>query len=686
MLFFNKKFNFFLKKMNTKNNPQTTNRNLTSEILWNLGRITSFDISKDKQKIIYEVKYYSITENIGTNQFYTTDISGTDNKMITNNDNIKHSPVFLNNKKIAFLQQDEKTNEMQLHQMNSDGTNIEILTHFNCGIDDFLFSPDNSKLIFISQVKNIPTVQDLYPELDKATGLITEDLMYVHWDHWMATIPHPFVASFDGKNVTSPHDILHDTKFECPMTPFNSISDLCWSPNNNLIAFVMKPFTGKEYAFHTQMHLYLYDTQTESIENLTENYEKNHGYLTTPVFSPDGKKIAFGMMKHDGFEGDINELHFYDFELKTIQKVKSTFKESVGNFVWSDDSETIYFIGSWHGHFGVYQISLKNENSIKLTTNEFDYNGSLKYMNNHLFILRSSITSPHDLVSIDLQTRNVFQITHENKHIFDHLNPVKYEERWIQSNVDDKKIHCYVVFPPNFDESKKYPALLFCTGGPQSTNSNAWRYRWNLMLIASNGYVVVAPNRRGCTGFGIEWTEDVTMNFGGHAQDDLLSAIDSVSKEPYIDENRLGCIGASYGGYSVLYLESHHNKRFKVFVSHDGAFDFGQSYLETDETWFVQNEMGAPWDVKNKEIVRKSYEYSPSNFVDKWDTPILVIHGAKDYRCQSSQGIQAFNAARIRGIPAKLLIFPDENHWCLKPQNSLLWDKVFYDWLAKYLK
>lgn len=670
----------------TKNNPQNTSDILTSEILWNLGRIGSFNVSCDGEEIIYEVKYFKISENKGINQFYTIKTDGTNNIMITENDKIKFSPTFLKNGKIAFLQQDDETKSIQLYQMNSDGTNIEQLSHLESGIDDFLFSPNNSKIIFISQVTNIPTAQNLYPDLDKATGLITEDLMYLHWDRWMGTIPHPFVASFDYQIITSPHDILSGTKFECPMTPFNSVSDLCWSPDSIFIAFIMKPSTGIEYAFHTEMHLYLYDTRTNITQNLTENYEKNHGYLTTPVFSPDGKKIAFGMMKRDGFEGDINELHFYEFESKTIKKIKSNFNESVGNFVWSDDNETIFFTGSWHGHFNIYQVSLKNESVIQITTNEFDYNGPLQYVKNHLYIHRSSIISPHDLVSIEVHSKNVYQITHENKHIFDKLTLVKYEEKWIQSNVDDKKIHTYIIYPPKFDKNKKYPAILFCTGGPQSTNSNIWRYRWNLMLIASNGYIVVVPNRRGCTGFGIEWTEDVSMNFGGHAQDDLLSAIDSMSKENYVDENRLGCIGASYGGYSVLYLESHHNKRFKVFVSHDGAFRFSQSYLETDEMWFVQNEIGAPWNVENDDVVRKSYEYSPSNFVDKWDTPLLVIHGAKDYRCQASQGIQAFNAARIKGIPAKLLIFPDENHWCLKPQNSLLWDRIFYEWLAKYLK
>lgn len=668
-----------------RNNPQITDGKLTSEILWSLGRIGSFSVSKDGQNIVYDVKYYKAKENKGVSQFYTIKADGTDNKMITNNDTPKSSPVFLNNGKIAFLQVDDETHEMQLYQMNADGTDVQKLSNVKSGIDDFRFSPDNSHLIYVSQVKNIPSAQDIYPELDKTTGLIATDLMYLHWDHWMSTIPHPFVATYNSNEIGSSHDILNGTKYECPMTPFNSVSDLCWSPDGNTIAYIMKPSTGKEYAFHTHMDLYLYDIKTQNIQNLTENYQKDHGYLANPVFSPDGKKIAFGMMRRDGFEADVSELHVYDLEAKTVHKVNTTFKESVGDILWSNDSETIYFTGSWHGHSEIYRISLKNSEASQITTNEYDYSG-IQLINGHIYAQRCSLNSPHDIVSIDLQTAKTVQLTYENKHIFDHLKLVKYEERWIKSNVDDAQIHSYVVYPPDFEPTKKYPAILFCTGGPQTTNANGWRYRWNLMLIASHGYVVVAPNRRGCTGFGIEWTEDVSMHFGGHAQDDLLSAIDSVSKEPFVDENRLGCVGASYGGYSVFFLESHHNKRFKVFVAHDGVFDFKQSYLETEEMWFAHHDIGSPWDAKTDPVVKQSYEYSPSNFLDKWDTPILVIHGCKDYRLTASQGMQAFNAAKMRGIPAKLLLFPDENHWCLKPQNSILWDNVFYDWLHQYLK
>lgn len=393
----------------TKNHPQITDGKLTSEILLSLGRVKSFNVSKDEQKIVYEVKYYKLAENKGKSQFYTIKPDGTNNTMITNNDKDKSSPVFLNNGKIAFLQQDDETREMQLYQMNSDGKNIELISHFTPGIDEFLFSPDNSKVIFISQVKNIPTAQDLYPELDQTTGLIADDLMYLHWDRWMKTISHPFVATFNGNEISEPHDILEGTKFECPMCPFNSVTDLCWSPDSNLIAYIMKPSVGKEYAFHTQMNLYLYDTRTKVIQNLTENFEKNHGYLSNPVFSPNGQKIAFGMMKRDGYESDISELHVYDIESKTIIKVKSSFKESVGCLIWSDDNETIYFTGIWHGHYSIYSISLKNETAIQLTSNEFDYNDSLQFLNNHLYTVRSSLVAPEDLVSIDLQTKMPFK-------------------------------------------------------------------------------------------------------------------------------------------------------------------------------------------------------------------------------------------------------------------------------------
>ncbi|OHS98109.1 peptidase [Tritrichomonas foetus] len=663
------------------NNTVNEDRKFTPEVLWQLGRISSPSISHDGNLLVYSVKYFKTSENKGVEQFYTIEANGSNKKMITNSDTPKTSPKFLNNGKIAFLQHDPETKQMQLFQMDADGSNQQIISHVETGIDDFLFSPDNTKVIYVTQVKNIPTVQELHPDLDKSNALIATDLMFQHWDKWMETVPHPFVADFDGTSLSEPFDILNGTKFECPLCPFNSISDLCWSPDGKHIVYVMKPSIGIEYAFKTRMDLYLYDVKTKWSDNLTP--DADHGMLFTPVYSPDSQKVAYGRMRRDGYESDVIELFVYDFNKKDSYRVNKQFPETVNDFCWGSDSKTLFFTAILKGHTLLYKL-LEDGKHEEIVTPEFDY-CSIHFVNNRIYSIRSSNLSPQDIVSIDPQTKQIIQITFENKEIMDQIELGKVEERLVDSH-DGKKIHCYVFYPPNFDKSKKYPGILFCSGGPEGMISNNWHYRWHYPVMAAglNG-VIIAPNRRGCTGFGLEWREDVILHFGGNAQKDLLSAIDALAKEPFIDENRLGCMGASYGGYSVFYLESHHEKRFNAFVAHDGLLSFTQTYLETEEMWFAEKDIGAPWDIGKKPGIDESYEGDPIRYLDKWDTPILVIHGEKDYRLRSSQGIQAFNAARMRGIPAKLLLFPTENHWCSSPQNSILWYRTIVDWLNQYL-
>ena len=665
----------------TRINTEVVDNKLSPEVLISLSRVCSPNISPDSQNIVYTVKEVDLNENKTIGQIYTMSIDGNNNKKITSDQKSKNKPVFLNDGRIMFMMMDEETKQMQLFTMNSDGEDVKRVSNVKTGVEDFLLSPDNTKIIYVTRVKNIPAVKDTYPDLLKTSGLIATDLMFQHWDTWMDTVPHPFVADFDGNSVSIGFDILNETKYECPMCPFNDVSDLCWSPDGKSIAYVMKPSVGLEYCFKTRTDLFLYDVKTKWSDNLTP--KSDHGYLFTPVFSPDGKKIIYGRMKRDGYESDIVRLCVYDIVKKQHFNLSESFDDNVAEFVWAPDSQTIYFTGLWHGHISIYK-RLQNGKIEKLTNDQYDYN-SIRLAGGKLIAIRSSLTVPDDLVSIDAQTKAAFQMTFVNKEVMSQIKFGKVEERWIDSH-DNKKIHTYVLYPPDFSPDNQYPAVLICSGGPESMNSNKWGYRWNSALMASCGYIVVVPNRRGSIGFGLEWREDVALHFGGNAISDLLSAIDNVAAEPYVDSNRLGCVGASFGGYSCFYLESHHNKRFKCFIAHDGLFSFSQSYFETDEGWFAEFDIGAPWDVKTKPAVKQSYEYDPIKYVDQWDTPILVIHGEKDYRLRSSQGIQAFNAARMRGLDAKLLLFPDENHWCLQPQNSLLWHRVFFDWLQKYLK
>ena len=425
--------------------------------------------------------------------------------------------------------------------------------------------------------------------------------------------------------------------------------------------------------------------------NAPENLKNNPGYDTNPQFSADGKYIAWQSMARDGYESDRNRLCVYDLATGQKNYVTEKFDSNVEGFTWNKDSKSFTFIGVWHGTLNLYQTNLKGE--VKQITNDWADYGSVALANNGNKILatRASMSHPTDIYMVtpgkDCKSTKVEQITHENDHILNQLNLGKCEQRWVKTT-DGKQMLVWIMLPSNFDANKKYPTLLFCEGGPQSPVSQFWSYRWNIQIMAANGYVVVLPNRRGLPGFGSEWNEEISGNWTGQCMNDYLSAIDDAAENlPYVDKDRLGCVGASFGGFSVYYLAGHHNKRFKAFLSHDGAFNLESMYTDTEEAWFSNWEYDdAYWNKDQTANAKKTYENSPHKFVDQWDTPILCIHGEKDYRINANQGMGAFNAARLRGIPAELLIFPDENHWVLKPQNGILWQRTFFGWLDKWLK
>ena len=409
------------------------------------------------------------------------------------------------------------------------------------------------------------------------------------------------------------------------------------------------------------------------------------GYDTNPKFSPDGKSIAWQSMERDGYESDRNRLCVMNLKSGEKTYVTEAFQSGVDDYCWAPDGKTLYFVGVWHATSMIHSTNLKGEVK-QLTDGMYDYTSVAMLNNKQLLTKRHSISEADELFTVDLKKKNtVTRITKENDHIFSQLKMGKVEARWTKT-VDGKDMLSWVVYPANFNPNKKYPTLLFCEGGPQSPVSQFWSYRWNLQIMAANDYIVIAPNRRGLPGFGMEWLEEISTNYGGHCMDDYLSAIDDIAKEPYVDKDHLGCVGASFGGYSVYWLAGHHNKRFKAFIAHDGFFNMEQQYLETEELWFTNWDLGGAYWEKNNPAVQRSYANSPHLFVDKWDTPILCIHGEKDYRILASQGMAAFNAAKLRGVPAELLIFPDENHWVLKPQNGILWQRTFFAWLDKWLK
>ncbi|MDR1543419.1 MAG: S9 family peptidase [Prevotellaceae bacterium] len=668
-----------------KSDIKIENGRMSPEVLWAMGRLSDAQVSKDGKKIVYGVSYYSVEQNRSNRELFVINADGTDNKQVTETEKGEFAAKWVkNDSKIAFIY------ESQIWEMNPDGSHRTQITNRESGISDFLYSPDGTKILFIADVKYGDSTADIYPDLPLASGKIVDDLMYKHWDEWVESVPHPFVADFDGKEISNEIDILEGEPYECPMKPFGGIEQLDWSPDSKTIAYTCHKKTGKEYAISTNSDIFLYNIEEKTTKNITE---ENKGYDTNPKFSPDGTLLAYQSMERDGNESDKNRLMVIDFleetpELFVFEATKN-FDQSVESFIWGkDDFKDIYFISVWHGETQIYNIKIdtltKIEKISQLTKGQHDYE-AIALAGDKLIGTRHSMSVPNDLYSID-EEGNQTQITFENRQILDQLHLGNVEPRWIKTT-DNKDMLAWVIYPSDFDPAKKYPTLLFCEGGPQTPVSQFWSYRWNFQIMAANDYIIIAPNRRGLYGFGQEWLEQISGDYGGQNMKDYLSAIDDISKEPYVDKDRLGCVGASYGGFSVYYLAGHHEKRFKAFIAHDGMFNLEQQYLETEEMWFVNWDLGGAYWEKDNKIAQKSfYETSPHLFVDKWDTPILVIHGEKDYRILASQGMAAFNAAKLRGVPAEMLIFPDENHWVLKPQNGILWQRTYFKWLDKWLK
>ena len=666
---------------------------MTPEALWAMGRIGEVSVSPDAKSIVYGVSYYSVEKNKSHHTLNIMNANGeNDIKLTTTASNESSATWIKNGTKIAFLS--NASGSTQVWEMNPDGTERKQLTNDASDIEGFLFSPDETKVILVKRVKIKPTTADIYPDLPLAKGFVVDDLMYKHWDEWITDAPHPFIANFDGTSIDAGKDMLEGTPYDCPNRPFGGVEQLSWSNDSKKIAYSCIKKSGKEYSISTDTDIYLYDIENDTTENLCKLDEEhsNYGYDTAPQFSPDGKSLAWLSMEHDGYESDQNRLCIMNLatgEQSYITGVADTegkieFDSNVDSYCWAPDSKSLYFTGTWHGTTQVYNITLKGKLT-KMTEGDHDYNSVAMLGSKELVMTRVSMSAPADIYTMKAKAGSeVKQLTNENKHIFDQITIGKVEARWCKS-VDGKDLHSWVIYPPHFDPTKKYPTLLFCEGGPQSPVSQFWSYRWNFQIMAANGYIIIAPNRRGLPGFGIEWNKEISTNYGGNCMSDLLTAIDDICNEPYVDTDRLGCVGASFGGYSAMWLAGNHEKRFKAFIAHDGFFNMEQQYYETEESWFPNWDLGgAPYE--NTEEVKRSYANSPHKFVEKWDTPILLIHGDRDYRILSSQSMAAFNAARLKGVPAQLLLFPDENHWVLKPQNGILWQRTFFGWLDKWLK
>ncbi|MEN8118677.1 MAG: S9 family peptidase, partial [Bacteroidota bacterium] len=613
--------------------PKLTSDIMTPEVLWSFGRLGGAQASPDGKTVLYTVSYYNIEENKSYRDIYTIPVSGGEAINITNTGIKEFNAVWRpDDNKIGYLS--SVSGSVQLWEMNPDGSGTKQVSDIDGGISGFQYSPDQSKIFYLKSVKLDDNIKDLYPDLPKANARLETDIMYRHWDTWHDyTYNHIFVADYSNGKVGEGIDILEGEKFDSPMKPFGGTEQIVWSPDGKTIAYTCKKKVGKDYSISTNSEIYLYNTETGKTINFTSGMM---GYDQNPVFSPDGKQLAWESMERDGYEADKNRLFVAILETGEKKDYSADFDQNSHGLNWSEDGKSIYFISDIHATDEIYRLDLADGSIVRLTDGVHNYQ-SVVSVGEKLLAQKVSMSQPAELYLVDAITGKEEALTTVNKGILDQLTMGKVEKRWMETT-DGKQMAVWVIYPPHFDPNKKYPTILYNQGGPQGTVSQFWSYRWNFQMMAANDYIIVAPNRRGLPGFGQEWNEQISKDYGGQNIKDLLTAIDVMAKEPFVDETRLGAVGASYGGFSVMYLAGNHDGRFKAFIAHDGIFNFEHMYTSTEEMWFVNWDYGgAYWD-KTNAPAQRSYTFSPHKYVQNWDTPILIVQGEKDYRVPPEQG------------------------------------------------
>ncbi len=656
-------------------------QNMSPKLLWDLGRVSLDAVSPDGKTAIYGVTRYNIEENKGKRTLFSIPVKGGAPTQITKLESSANgAQYFMGGKKIGF------THKGEFYMMNPDGTEMTAISDLKDAHDFKVFDLPDGKvmLLYSAPEKLLQSANDKYPNLKKADVKIINDLMYRHWSHWndesFEHLNYQILDPENNFNVVETKDIMAGEKWDCPVPPFDGNEDYTFSPDGESIVYVAKKLYGKDFAQSTNTDLYQYDLKTGETKNLTEDMR---GYDKNPKFSADGKYLAWTSMATDGYEADENRL--WVMEVTSGKRMKINQVEYINDFKWLKN--TLYYSFDFKatkmiGKTVIVKFDKNPElKHYSITKGDFNY-GHFEIAGNLLVAQRQDMNHANEIFTITAKGKAT-AITHENDEIYNGIAKSKIEKRWIKTT-DGKDMLTWIIYPPDFDATKKYPTLLYCQGGPQSAVSQFYSFRWNFQLMASQGYIVVAPNRRGLPGFGKKWNEDISRDWGGQAIQDYLSAIDEVAKEPFVDQDRLGAVGASYGGYSVYMLAGIHNKRFKAFISHCGLYNLESWYGSTEELFFANWDIGgAYWEIPKP----KSYDlFSPHKFAQNWDTPILVIHAGKDFRVPENQGMEAFQAAQLSGIPSKFLYFPNESHWILSPQNGLIWHAEFFEWLDKWLK
>lgn len=656
---------------------------LTPEKLWELGRLSPETVTPDGKYLIYGVTRFDMEANSSERNLYRIPVTGGQAEQITFGKG-GESVVYMDpaGESMIYLHRG------QLWRLDLLSRESRQLTDVDGGLQNVKFSPDGRHVLFSRSVqleKLLSTAK--YPDLPQSNAYIFEQLHYRHWDTWNdGTYNHVFYATYEDGRLGEPVDIMKDEPYHTPQKPFGGGEDMIWTPDGQSILYVSKKEHGTAYAVSTNTDIYRYDLRSGRTTNLTEGMP---GYDQSPAFSPDGNRLAWLSMEEAGYEADKTDIIVSDQGSKKRYNLTKDWDGTVNSFSWSEDGRKIWFVAAVRGTVQLFEINMSgdisrlNASQIRqISQGEQDINGIVGQVGQTLLVTMNTINRAPEVYRFDLSKRTLSQLTRVNDEAYASIATSRVEGR-VTKATDGKDLFSWIVYPPNFDPSKKYPTLLYCQGGPQSALTQFYSFRWNLQLMAAQGYIVVAPNRRGMPGHGVEWNEQISGDWGGQAMRDYLSAIDDMAQEPYVDSDRLGAVGASFGGYSVFFLAGIHEGRFKTFISHNGLFDVRSWYGTTEELFFANKDTGGPyWDPAN----RKTYtEFNPVEYVAKWDTPIFIIQGGRDYRVPIEQGLGAFQAAQLQGIKSKLLYLPEENHWVLNPQNALVWQREFFDWLEETL-